>query len=74
MKRINITFEVEDHLEQKAIDVVYNALGEDKIKDLRVFQNTDHLINDSEYKRLKKAKKDATVMLDMYVIRNKPKQ
>lgn len=68
-RRLNITFEIEDNdlIQYKFEQLIYNTVGEEKVKDLRVLPNTDKFKDNEQYKALRKAKKLAEIKLYEYI-------
>lgn len=73
MRKINVTIQIEDNdrIENNLIDLLNSIVGEDKIIDYRVFPNTEHLKEDSNFNKLVKAKRDAGLQLDRYINNNR---
>lgn len=71
-RKINITFEIEDNdmVQYKFELLIYNAVGQDKVKDLRVLPNTNHLKDNQHYKALRKAEKVAKKLLYEFISSN----
>ena len=72
-RRINFTVEIEDNdLIQYNLEKLLNSvIGKEKIKDLRVLPNTDHLKDNEHYKALAKAERKAKELKYNFINENR---
>ena len=68
MKRLNVTFEIENDLAEDKLRSILNSMG---AKYIRTLPNTDHLKDNPSYIKLVKAKADAQLILDRYTNENR---
>ncbi|MCP4984910.1 MAG: hypothetical protein GY928_02240 [Colwellia sp.] len=68
MKKLNATFDIENDLEEHKLRNVLEGMNAKYVKTLA---DTDHLKNNTTYKKLLKAKKEAQLKLDRYVNDNR---
>lgn len=67
-KKINATFVVNNALEDHNL---WNALKSLSPMDLKVFPNTEHLKDNESFKKLVKAKKEASLTLERFINDNR---
>ena len=75
MRKLNFTIQIEDNdlIEHNVIKLIHSILGDEKVIDYRRFPKTDHLKDDTNFKKLQKAKRDAGLYLDRYINENRNK-
>lgn len=67
-KKVNATFIVDNELQDERL---YNALNSLGAIDITVFGNHEHLKDNTTFKKLLKAKKDAGLELDRFINKNR---
>ena len=72
-RKINITIEIPDNdmIQFNLEKLLYNVIGEEKIIDLTVFPNTDHLKDNQMFKQLLSEKKSNKKILDRFINNNR---
>ena len=72
-RRLNITIEIPDNdlIQFNLEKLLYNIVGEEKIKDLRVLPNTDHLKDNEVFRKLIKEKRNSRDEVDKFINNNR---